>query len=344
MKAATIYDVAREAGVSIKTVSRILNHDASVKPVNRERVLQAVAALDYRPNLSARSLAGSRSFVVAAFVDADLTVDHWRSGRAADYLSRVQLGATLECRQAGYHFVVELIDHDPSSLEREVRDVLAALKPDGVLLTPPSCDDPLMLALLESASTPVVRLGSSSPLAGGVQLDLDDRGGAAAAAGHLIELGHRRIGCIVGDVRYGSSQARLEGFRDALQEAGLEVDETLVKRGDFTFQSGLEGALELLRAPRPPTAIFAQSDEMALGCLTALDERGVATPGQVSVVGFDDSAGARFSLPRLTSVRQPLAERAAEGVRILIGKSHEPEPALRSEIVVRGSTAPPPPA
>ena len=157
MKAATIYDVARESGLSIKTVSRVMNRDPAVKAENRERILQAAEALSYSPNLSARSLAGARSFVIAAFLDADLTLDHWSSGRATDYVSRLQLGAIRECRNAGYHFTLELIDHDPAKLKREARDVLQALKPDGILLTPPSCDDPDMIELLDAAAVRAMR-------------------------------------------------------------------------------------------------------------------------------------------------------------------------------------------
>jgi len=346
MKSATIYDVAREAGVSIKTVSRILNHDMTVKPANRERVLAAVDRLNYRPSLSARSLAGSKSFVVAAFVDAQLTIDHWRSGRATDYLARVQLGATLECRKAGYHFLLELIDHDRASLTREARDVLAALSPDGVLLTPPSCDDPDMLELLTTSRTPFVRLGSESEVEGGIQLTLDDRGGAATAVRHLLGLGHTRIACILGDPRYGSSQARLAGYRQAMAEAGLEPDDALVLSGDFTFQSGVAATQALLAGPAPPTAIFASSDEMALGCLSALDQAGLRVPSDVSVVGFDDSAGSRFSRPQLTTVRQPLIEMASEAVRRLIQKpatEQDSAQAFTSELIVRDSTAPPKP-
>jgi len=307
-------------------------------------VLAAVDRLNYRPSLSARSLAGSKSFVVAAFVDAQLTIDHWRSGRATDYLARVQLGATLECRKAGYHFLLELIDHDRASLQREARDVLAALSPDGVLLTPPSCDDPHMLELLISSRTPFVRLGSESDAPGGIQLRLDDHGAAGTVVRHLLGLGHTRIACIVGDPRYGSSRARLSGFQDAMGVGGGELDAALIRSGDFTFQSGLEATQALLALAQPPTAIFAASDEMALGCLAALDQAGVRAPGDMSVVGFDDSAGSLFSRPQLTTVRQPLIEMAAEGVRRLIQRTAGDDPGpphFVSELIIRESTAPP---
>ncbi len=318
MKNATIYDVARESGLSIKTVSRVMNRDPAVKPANRERILSAAEALAYSPNLSARSLAGARSFVIAAFLDADLTLNHWSSGRATDYVSRLQLGAIRECREAGYHFTLELIDHDPARLRREARDVLQALKPDGILLTPPSCDDPIMLELLDAAQVRYARLGSDSSRQGGMQLHLGDRSGAASVTRYLIELGHERIAIITGPFQRSSSLERLAGFRETMSAAGLEVDEDLVWRGDFTFQSGVDATQAFASMKVRPTAVFACSDEMALGCLAALGELGLQCPGDVSIAGFDDSVGARFSRPRLTTLRQPLVEMASEAVRRLI--------------------------
>ena len=318
VKNATIYDVARDAGVSIKTVSRVINGDPTVKAANRQRVLDATEALNYSPSLSARSLAGARSFVIAAFLDAELTMDHWGSSRANDYVSRLQLGAIRECRKAGYHFTLELIDQDPARLTREVRDVLQALKPDGILLTQPSCDDPHMLATLDAAQVRYARLGSDSALAGGMQLHLGDRRGAASVTQHLIDLGHSRIAVITGPFEASSSLERLAGFRSTMAAAGLTADDTLVRIGDFTFASGAATMRALMALPAPPSAVFACSDEMALGCMATLSELGLACPDDVSIAGFDDSVGARFSRPGLTTLRQPLVEMTSEAVRRLI--------------------------
>ena len=343
MKSATIYDVAREAGLSIKTVSRVMNHDPTVKAVNRSRVLAVAESLSYSPNLSARSLAGQKSFVIAAFLDADLTLDHWRAGGANDYLSRLQLGAVTECRAANYHFTLELIDHNPAMLRREARSVLQALKPDGVLLTAPSCDDPEMLELLEAAKVRYARLGSDSPLSGGVQLHLGDRAGGALVTRHLLELGHRRIAVITGPPSHSSSRERVEGFRDEMRRRNVPVDPAGIVSGDYTFKSGAEVTLKLLGLETPPTAIFACSDEMALGCLSALADRGVRCPDEVSVAGFDDSAGSRLGRPPLTSLRQPLVEAAARGVRMLIFADEYVADGPRTEfsctLVRRASTA-----
>lgn len=349
MASVTIYDVAARAGVSIKTVSRVMNKEPNVRPAMRDRVLLAAGELGYSPNLSARSLAGSRSFVIAVFVDAALTIDHWRSERGADYLSRIQLGATLECREAGYHLLIELIDHEGPQVRQEVAALLAALKPDGVILTPPSSDNPVVLELLDKAGTPYVRLGPERAEGLGPRVHMDDVAAAREMTEHLIGLGHKRIGFIVGEPRYGASQARREGYLEAMKARGLPVSDGLVRQGDFTFQSGMAEAKALLALPDRPTAIFASNDDMALGCVAAIAEAGLMTPGDVSVAGFDDSPSARFSRPQLTTVRQPVAEMSSVAAKLLIAQAKPSEPAERPEdillpfeLIHRASTAPPP--
>jgi LacI family transcriptional regulator len=341
---ATIYDVAAHAGVSIKTVSRVMNAEANVRPETRERVEAAAAALSYHPNLSARSLAGSKSYVIAAFVDAKLTLEHWRNERGTDYLARIQLGATMPCREAGYHFLVELVDHDTLPMRQEVRNLLAALKPDGVILTPPSTDNEIVLELLQRAGTPYVRLGPERSDGGGLRLRMDDHAAAFGMTEHLIGLGHRKIGFIEGEPIYGSSCARRAGFIAAMQAHGLETPWVFV--GDYTYQSGFAGGHAMLAKRARPTAIFASNDDMALGCIAAADERGLQTPRDLSVAGFDDSSGSRFSRPQLTTLRQPIVELAARAAQALISGSVRPdcdmEPALdipSFALVPRGSTA-----
>ena len=349
MASVTIYDVAAKAGVSIKTVSRVMNKEPNVRPAMRDRVLEAAGELGYSPNLSARSLAGSRSFVVAVFVDAALTIDHWQSERGADYLSRIQLGATLVCREAGYHLLIELIDNDSPKVRQNVAAFLAALKPDGVILTPPSSDNPGVLETLDKAGTPYVRVGPERAEGLGPRVHMDDVAAAREMTLHLADLGHKRIGFIVGEPRYGASQARREGYLEAMKARGLAVTDGWVRQGDFTFQSGLEQAKALLALPDRPTAIFASNDDMALGCIAAIAEAGLMTPGDISVAGFDDSPSARFSRPQLTTVRQPVAEMSSEAAKLLIAQAKSSDPPERPvdmllpfELIHRASTAPPP--
>jgi LacI family transcriptional regulator len=349
MASVTIYDVAAKAGVSIKTVSRVMNKEPNVRPAMRDRVLEAAGELGYSPNLSARSLAGSRSFVVAVFVDAALTIDHWQSERGADYLSRIQLGATLVCREAGYHLLIELIDSDGPKVRQDVAAFLAALKPDGVILTPPSSDNPIVLETLDKAGTPYVRVGPERAEGLGPRVHMDDTAAAREMTQHLADLGHKRIGFIIGEPRYGASQARREGYLEAMKARGLPVANGWVRQGDFTFQSGLEQAKALLALPDRPTAIFASNDDMALGCIAAIAEAGLMTPGDISVAGFDDSPSSRFSRPQLTTVRQPVAEMSSEAAKLLIAQAKSSDPPERPvdvllpfELIHRASTAPPP--
>jgi LacI family transcriptional regulator len=318
MASVTIYDVAAEAGVSIKTVSRVMNAGPHVSDSTRKRVQAVAEAMGYHPNLSARSLAGSKSYLIAAFVDATLTMEHWGSDRGAGYLARIQLGATRECRQAGYHFLVELIDHDPSKVRQEVQSLLAALKPDGVILTPPSSDNAVVLDLLGKAGTPFVRLGPEGIGGGGLRLRMNDRAAAYGMTEHLIGLGHRAIGFVLGEVHHGSSHARRVGYLEAMAAHGLPVADAWIRQGDFTFDSGVAAARDLLALDERPTAIFASNDDMALGCLSAVVDAGLSVPDDISVAGFDASAGAFFSRPQLSTVRQPVTALATYAAQALV--------------------------
>jgi LacI family transcriptional regulator len=319
----TIYDVAAHAGVSIKTVSRVMNAEPNVRGETRERVQAAASALNYHPNLSARSLAGSKSFVIAAFVDATLTLQHWRNEHGTDYLARIQLGATMPCRESGYHFLVELIDHDAGPLRQEINSLLAALKPDGVILTPPSSDHDIVLELLRASGTPFARLGPERIDGGGLRLPLDDRAAARGMTEHLLALGHRKIGFIEGEPRYGSSLARRHGFCDAMTAHKLPMP--FMHVGAYTYESGIAAGHALLSAVSRPTAIFASNDDMALGCMAAAAELGLDIPRDVSIAGFDDSAGSRFSRPQLTTLRQPIVKLAELATRALISGEVPPD-------------------
>jgi LacI family transcriptional regulator len=347
MASVTIYDVARAAGVSIKTVSRVLNAEPNVRPALRERVGAAVESLGYRPNISARGLAGSRSFLIVAFVDAALTLEHWRSERGNNYLDRMQLGAMVRCRASGFHLLVELIDFAASQVEQEVSSVLSALRPDGVILTPPSSDDATVLGLLEAADTPYVRLSPESDLDRGARVFMDDADAAYVVTRHLLELGHRRVGFIAGSPRYGASRTRRAGYERAMREGGLDIDPSWMREGDFTFDSGVACAQELLRMADRPTAVFASNDDMALGVMHAAANSGLVVPRGLSVVGFDDTLSARFSLPPLTTVRQPVATMAGRAAEMLIerakgnGAEAGTSELVPFEFIVRASTAPP---
>jgi len=324
MSGVTIYDVAAQAGVSIKSVSRVLNGEPNVSDALRAKVEAAVDALGYRPSLSARGLAGASSYLIAALVDADLTVEHWRSGRGNDYLSRMELGALMECRHAGYHLMIELVDVNSPGVEREIQAMVSSLRPAGLILTPPVSDCRLVLDVLDRRGSHYVRLGSEIQLGRGRRVYMDDHRAAYDMTMHLAGLGHRDIGFIIGSARYAASQSRREGFVSAMAHQGLEVRPEWILEGDFTFQSGLECGARMLAQTQRPTAIFASNDDMAFGVLQAAVRQGLSVPAELSVVGFDDAPGAQFTTPQLTTVRQPVAEMAEMAARMLIAIAQAP--------------------
>ncbi len=335
----TIVEVAQQAGVSIKTVSRVLNHEANVRPETREAVLKVVEALNYRPKLSARSLAGARSFLIGL-----LYYDP-----SAAFIAGLQRGATLRCREAGYHLVVESFASGARDIVSQLDHMLAALRPDGMILTPPICDNPEVLAALERAGTPCVLLSPGERARRLPHVRMDDEGAAAALTELLIGQGHKRIGFVKGKPDQAASGMRWRGFRRAMRAHGLEVDEQLVCDGDFQFPSGVKAAERLLSLKKPPTAVFASNDDMALGLLAEAERRGLQVPGGLSIVGFDDSPAASLVWPGLTTVRQPVFDMAVEAVDMLLaglGRNGDAAPSdtarvLPYELVVRESAAPP---
>jgi LacI family transcriptional regulator len=346
-RAPTIYEVAAKADVSIKTVSRVLNGEPNVRPNVQERVLAAVAELGYRPKMSARGLAGGRSFTLVTFLDEALTLGHWRIGRSNPYVERLQFAGMLQCRESGYHLLVELLNPHAPNIEQQIQSMFAALNPDGVILTPPISEDAHIMRVLERAGAPFARLSAAPTKIACLSVTMDERAAAAEAANHLLDLGHTRIGFISGEPGFASSTLREEGYRAALGERRVAVEPALVVAGDYTFESGEAAAARLFELPVPPTAIFASNDEMALGVMHEASRRGIATPRDLSVVGFDDFPSARYSIPPLTTVRQPVGEMAALAAQSLIDRAARRATAMRveraivpHELIVRGSTLP----
>jgi LacI family transcriptional regulator len=332
----TIIDVAREAGVSIKTVSRVMNHEPTVHADTRARVQQAVAALNYRPQLSARSLAGAKSFLIGL-----LYYDP-----SAAFVAGVQLGATRGCREAGRHLVVESLQENGADAQAQVESMLAALRPDGMILTPPLCDNPVILETLRASRTPCVLISPAGEQHGMASVCMDDALAAEELTNLLISLGHTAIAFIEG--HQAASVRRRAGYERALKAHRIARHPTWVIPGTFEFDSGVAAARQLLSMPEPPTAIFAANDFMALGALAEAQRLGVAVPADLSIVGFDDSDAASLVWPALTTVRQPLAEMALAAVAMLLAgdarlDTGRPMPVrvLPHEVVVRGSTAAP---
>lgn len=329
----TIADVAREAGVSVPTVSKVLNNRPDIAETTRRRVERVIVDVGYqrRPAARRRTRAGLVDLVVRAVDSA--------------WAQEVIGGAEEEAYRAGIGLVVTAT-HGDEMREQWVRTVVRR-RSDGVVLAVTDLAGDAIVRLTQT-HVPVVlldRTGNSDPRLPSV--GAANWSGALAATEHLLGLGHRRIAIISGHPRLACSGERIDGYLAALRRAGVEIDPDLVLHGDFYPDGGRAGAARLLSLENPPTAIFAGSDLQALGVYDEARRRGLQVPRDLSVVGFDDLSVAGYVTPGLTTVRQPHAEMAAQAVRtaLEVGRNPRPGPPARIELathlVERESTAPP---
>jgi LacI family transcriptional regulator len=336
LNSVTINDVAALAGVSIKTVSRVLNREPHVRDELRARVLAAAETLNYHPNFAARALAGSRAYLIGLYYDQS----------SLGYISGVQHGAMSACREAGRHLLIEQIQEQDVAGREQIETLLANVKIDGVILPPPVCDRLDVLQVLDQRGTPHVRIAPAGQFDRGPYVYMDDQQAAYDMTAHLQALGHRRIGFIRGHADHSVSALRYQGFVQAMQAAGLEVASQWVQPGSFSFRSGAAAAERLLNLSDRPTAVFASNDDMALGVMAVANRIGLTVPDDLSVAGFDDSPIAQVVWPQLTTVRQPVIEMAYEAASMLIQGAQSapdgPGRLLDFTIIVRGSTGPSP--
>ena len=296
---ARIEDVAAAAGVSMKTVSRVLNNEPGVREATRLRVREAVAALNYRPDPSARSLAGNRSYLVALLYD----------NPSPNYLMEVVTGVVDACEAHHYGMVMQPVAHRAPGCVEAVDALLSGARLDGLILTPPLTDSDALLDRLDQRGIPFACI-SPYKREGRIGVTLDEHDAVCELVAHLVALGHRRIGHVRGHPDHGASEWRLAGYRTALRRAGLRYDPELVVPGEFSFDSGLEAGRCLLSLQPRPTAIFAANDDMAAGVMRAASEMGLRVPAQVSVCGFDNTPIAKHIFPQLTTVQQPTRDMA----------------------------------
>ncbi|WP_454715462.1 LacI family DNA-binding transcriptional regulator [Caulobacter segnis] len=333
-KGASIKDVAEYAGVSPKTVSRVHNGERWVREEVREKVLAAIKALNYRPNAAARSLSGSRSYLLGLVLD----------NPSSHYAGDVQLGALKRARLRGCHLVVEPVDIKAASWTTELTASITALRLDGVLLTPPLCDNAEVLKVLDDLDIPYVRISPDRDPERSPFVHIDERGAAHEMTTYLLDRGHTDIGFILGQATHSSARLRFEGFRDALAERGLTPREAWIVDGNFQFPSGQDAARALLSGDERPTAIFAANDAMAFGAIVAASKQGLSVPGDLSVVGFDDAPAAQIYSPGLTTIRQPVIEMGALAVDLLLTPPGDEEArggrCLAHGLIERDSVAP----
>lgn len=333
---ATIKDVAARAGVSFKTVSRVVNASPTVNPEIRAAVQRAMAELDYRPHQAARALRSRRTYAIALLAGSR---DEPRDGAEAQFpafLGDVVAGCAQGCRPAGYHLVLELLAYgDEPQAKALATRLLDDVAPDGVVLVPPLSDLGWLLDLLDARGVPAVRLLPGTAPDRGTCLALDDFAAAAAMTRHLLALGHRRIGFIAGLPDHLAARERQAGFAAAMAE--VPGSAACLGEGDFHLAAGEREAGRMLRQSPRPTAIFAANDAMAAGALRAAPQLGLAVPCDVSIAGFDDSAIASLAHPSLTTMRQPVRAMASHAVAMLTGRATGPAP-FACELVTRDST------
>ena len=334
----TILDVARNAGVSPMTVSRVMSGRKYVGEETRRRVLVAVKALKYSPNLAGRSLRTSGAYKIGMLY----------SNPSAAYLNPLLVGALQQCAVSGSTLVIEQCGGFRS--QRAAVEKLLAAGVDGVILPPPLCDSIATLSHLEEEGVPALAFATGRPREGTACVRIDDYEAARAMTRHLIDLGHRDIAFIQGDPKHSPTALRTAGFLAAISESRLALVREFMTQGLFTYRSGLAAAQQLLSGKRRPTAIFSSNDDMAAAVISIAHGLGLRVPHDLSVCGFDDTAIATIVWPELTTIHQPVSSMAHAAVAILIDEIRRRRAGLpgtakhesaKFTLVKRASSAPP---
>lgn len=332
-RSVTIRDVAREAGVSTSTVSRVINGASGVRADKVRRVRDAVRRLSYQPNPVARDLPRRAAVHTVGVLVPQL---------ADEFTGAVVTGIEQTLRENGLHMLCSLSHADPKDEEVAV-GIFFERRVSGLILVTPALHDTSLLEFRDRR-VPLVLVNRRLPELAAHCIHVDNREGSSLATRHLLELGHRDIVHIAGPLQRQDARERLEGFFSALTTAGIERDEARVLESDYTAEGGERAMLHLLER-RNATAVVAANDLIAAGALVALRRKGLHVPRDVSIVGFDDRSVARLLSPALTTVRYPMHEvgrRAADHlVETISGASPSPLPLLVPELVQRASTAPP---
>lgn len=329
-KRATINDVARVAGVSKKTVSRVINQSPSVRGETRDRVNAVIDQLGFTPDPQARGLAFRRSFLVGLIYD----------NPSPTYVVNMQQGVLDALKGSGFELVVHPCHRGSDTLLKDIRQFVERQRLFGVILPPSVSEDEAVIALLNDLDCPYVRIASISLDDPGRMLVTHDGDGAAEAARHLARLGHRRIALVAGAVGFRSSAERGRGFREALANEGVEFDEVFFEQGAYTFESGVEAGRRLIARDPRPTAVFALNDDMAIGVMQAAREAELEIPRDLSIVGFDDLPMASRVWPNLTSVRLPVRDMGRMAAEKLLASTRGLDPAQLKQPEVRPTLVP----
>jgi LacI family transcriptional regulator len=333
---ATMADVAERAGVSRMTVSRVINDGAKVREATRRAVQDAIRDLNFKPNLAARNLVTA----------GELRIGVVYSNPSAAFMSDFLVGVFEEATGAGARLILVRGENGAAPSLQELRRLVSG-GVHGVVLAPPLGESAVVLDVLRAANLPVAVVAAGIPRTNAINVRIDDREASRAITRHLLDLGHRRIGLIVGSPNQTASAARLDGARAAV--AAIEGAELVVAHGAFTYDSGLRAAETLLDDERPPTAIFASNDDMAAAAVSVAHRRRLDVPGDLTVVGFDDTTVATTLWPPLTTIRQPVRQMASMALDLLLRALRSPgsstevyaDHVLDHVLIQRDSTAPP---
>lgn len=313
VKKARIQDVALAAGVSMMTVSRVLNQDPNVSDNTRSKVLAVAKQLHYRPNESARRLASNKSYLLGLIYD----------NPSDAYISQFLLSALKNCRAKGFHLVVDEADNNLDITLQSVNDLINETKVDGIILLPPVCDQKEIIDCLQRANVPFVRVAPDSQLTVSPYICMDDYQAAFDLTETLIKQGHHKIGHIIGDPKQGVSRLRYQGYLDALRSNRINIPPEYIEQGYFSYQSGMLAAKKMLSLTDKPSAIFAANDDMAAAVISIAQNQGLNVPNDLSVVGFDDTTLATIVWPNITTVRQPINDMAKLAVSLFTANKNK---------------------
>jgi LacI family transcriptional regulator len=340
----TINDVAHLAGVSMKTVSRVMNNESSVRKKTFDKVMAAVKELNYQPNLAARSLAGTKSFAIGLVY----------SNPNAYYVIDMQNGILSQCKEHGYELLIHPCQGKHDSVLDEIKTMIERSRLSGLVLTPPLSEREDVVELLDSMNINYVRvLSGEQP---DEQLNkqqhkansiyVNDRQAAYTITEHLISLGHKNIAFITGDEDHKSTSERLTGYKNALTDHKIQLDESIVFSGKYSFESGVSGAKALIADNPNITAIFACNDEIAAGALFAARLMNIAIPEQLAISGFEDSPFSKQTWPKLTTAHQSNEDIAIQAAKLLFSnsrptkfKEEKVDVCFTPQLIIRDSTS-----
>lgn len=338
MKNLTIVDIAREAKVSIKSVSRVLNHEHGVSPATRTRIQAIIDAHGFKPNAAARSLPGSRSYLVGLMIYSDEI--HY-------YYSALQTGVMRAARRHGYHMIMEPMRGYEQEDRLTVLKRLSTSRFDAMIVPPPMCDNPDILDMLEELDIPYIRIAPRLQPERSSYVFMNDVQAAYDAVDHLWQLGHRDI-LYVGFSETGASEDRYQGYTQYFRDKSLVPPYPLMKVAAADAKGSIATGEAIMCSRNRPTAIFAGNDMIAFGLMTAAAKNGLNVPGDMSIVGFDDSPGAESVWPPLTTIRQPITDMGETAMNSVVKglggdravKIKEVQK-LDFSLIIRGTTAAP---